>query len=183
MPHNRFDAKFYQRFYANPRTRVTTRAEMATRAHAVAALVAYLDLPVTRILDAGCGLGWMRKPLLKAFPEATYVGLEVSEHLCRRLGWVNDSLADFQPRGGFDLVICYDVLQYLRQAEARRAMANLARLCKGALYFHAPTQQDWQRNADLSVSDADIHLRDGEWYRQRLSRKFHALGFGMHVKA
>lgn len=182
MPHHRFDAKFYQRFYANPRTRVTTREEMAKRALAVAALVAYLDLPVRRILDAGCGLGWMRKPLLQAFPDAAYVGLEVSEHLCQRLGWINKSLADFRPRGRFDLVICYDVLQYLPQVEARRAMANLARLCKGALYFHAPTQEDWQRNADVSVSDADIHLRDGEWYRKRLGRDFHALGFGLHVK-
>jgi SAM-dependent methyltransferase len=155
---------------------------MATRARAIAALVAYLDLPATRILDAGCGLGWMRKPLLRAFPKATYVGLEVSEHLCQRFGWINRSLADFRPRGRFDLVICHDVLQYLPQTEARRAMANLVRVCKGVLYFHVPTKQDWQRNADLSVSDPDIHLRDGEWYRRQLARGFHALGFGIYVK-
>jgi trans-aconitate methyltransferase len=182
MPHNRFDARFYQQFYGNPHTRVTTREEMERRARAVGALVAYLDLPVRRILDAGCGLGWMRKPLLRAFPKATYTGLEVSEHLCARLGWINQSLADFRPRGRFDLVICYDVLQYLPEREARRAMLNLARVCRGALYFHAPTSEDWQRNADVSVSDADIHLRDGEWYRKRLGRSFHALGFGMHIK-
>ena len=182
MPHNRFDAGFYQRFYANPRTRVTTRREMESRATAVAAWVAYLDLPVKRILDAGCGLGWMRKPLLRAFPEATYTGLEVSDHLCEQLGWINESLADFHPRGRFDLVICYDVLQYLPPREAQRAMLNLARLCRGALYFHAPTNEDWQRNADISVSDASIHLREGEWYRKRLARDFHALGFGMHIR-
>ena len=53
-----FDARFYQRFYMNPRTRVTSREEMARRAGMVAALVKQLELPVKRILDAGCGLGW-----------------------------------------------------------------------------------------------------------------------------
>ena len=182
MSHNRFDPAFYQRFYANPRTRVTTQAEMERRAAAIAALVAHLDVPVKRILDAGCGLGWMRAPLLQAFPSAVYVGLEVSEHLCESLGWINESLATYRPRSGFDLVICYDVLQYLADRDARRALANLARLCRGALYFHAPTQEDWKDNADLEVSDADIHLREADWYRQRLERGFMPLGFGMHVR-
>ena len=65
------------------------------------ALVKQLELPVKRILDAGCGLGWLRAPLLDAFPGATYVGLEVSEHLCREHGWVNESLADYRPRARF----------------------------------------------------------------------------------
>jgi len=182
MAHNRFDPAFYQRFYANPRTRVTTKAEMERRATAIGALVSHLDIPVRRILDAGCGLGWMRRPLLRAFPDAVYTGLEVSEHLCQRLGWINESLAAFRPRGRFDLAICYDVLQYLDDSEARRALANLGRLCRGVLYFHAPTTGDWQRNADLTCSDAEIHLRDAAWYRQRLARDFQPLGFGMHIR-
>ena len=182
MPNNRFDPAFYQKFYGNPRTRVTTKTEMARRATAIGALVSHLDVPVRRILDAGCGLGWMRRPLLRAFPDAAYTGLEVSEHLCRRMGWINESLATFRPRGRFDLVICYDVLQYLQDTEARRALANLGRLCRGLLYFHAPTQADWRHNADISCSDADIQLRDAAWYRQRLARDFQPLGFGMHIR-
>ena len=183
MSHNRFDPAFYRRFYGNPRTRVTTQAEMEQRARAIAALVSLLDVPVRRILDAGCGLGWMRKPLLKAFPGAIYTGLEVSEHLCERLGWINESLAVYKPRARFDLVICYDVLQYLADLEARRALANLGRLCRGALYFHAPTAEDWKDNADLNCSDSNIHLRAAGWYRQRLARDFQPLGFGMHVRS
>lgn len=178
----RFDAGFYQRFYMSPRSRVTTRAEMAARAAAVAAMVKQLDLPVRQILDAGCGLGWMRAPLLRAFPGATYVGLEVSEHLCREHGWVQASLADFKSRQRFDLIICYDVMQYLSEREAVRALANLGRLCRGGLYFHAPTVEDWQENADRSVSDADIELRRANWYRSRLSRNFRHAGFGVHVR-
>ena len=135
-----------------------------------------------RILDAGCGLGWMRAPLLKAFPRATYVGLEVSEHLCKRYGWTCGSLATLRDRSGFDLIICYDVMQYLSQRDAARALCNLGRLGRGVLYFHAPTLEDWRDNADRSVSDGDIQLRGGEWYRSRLSKAFRHLGFGLHIR-
>lgn len=182
MPDNRFDAAFYQRFYADPRTRVTSKEEMSRRAAAVAALVAHLEIPVKRILDAGCGLGLMREALLDAFPLATYVGIEVSEHLCKEHGWTRASLAGYRPRGRFDLVICYDVLQYLADGEAVRAMANLGRLCRGALYFHAPTREDWKHSADLSCSDANIRLRAAAWYRPRLARNFRYAGCGVHVR-
>ena len=182
MPHNRFDRSFYQRFYMNPRTRVTTREEMTRRALLVAASMKYLELPVRRILDAGCGMGWMRAPLLKAFPGASYVGLEVSEHLCKRYGWTQASLAEYRVRGAFDLIICYDVLQYLSDREASRAVANVARLCRGALYFHAPTEEDWRENADRSCSDGDIRLRPANWYRSKLERHFDFAGFGLYVR-
>jgi trans-aconitate methyltransferase len=182
MTHNRFDPAFYERFYANPRTRVTTPQDMTRRAVAVGVLVKQLELPVKRILDAGCGLGLMRKALVKAFPAASYTGIEVSEHLCKRLGWTQASLATYRPRGRFDLIICYDVLQYLPDAAAARAMANLGRLCRGVLYFHAPTRGDWQQNADLSCSDSNVHLRDADWYRTRLARGFDHVGFGLHVR-
>lgn len=182
MPDNRFDSAFYQRFYVNPRTRVTTREEMTRRAGAVAALAKQLELPVRRILDAGCGLGLMRAAVLAAFPGATYTGIEVSEHLCKRYGWTQASLADYRPRARFDLILCYDVLQYLTDRDASRALANLGRLCRGALYFHAPTQEDWRGTADRSCSDGDIRLRTADWYRTRLARNFHHVGFGVHVR-
>ena len=141
---NAFDAAFYHRFYFNPRTQVTTRAETVARARTVAALVEHLELPVRTILDAGCGLGWMRRPLLRAFPRATYIGIEVSSHICERYGWTRASIASYRTRARFDLVICYDVLQYLSDAEAARAIANLGRLCRGALFLHAPTREDWR---------------------------------------
>ena len=179
---SRFDSTFYQRFYLDPRTRVTNREEMQVRARAIAGLVQHLEIPVARILDAGCGLGLMRQPLLKAFPAATYIGIEVSEHVCARYGWIQASIADVKLRGRFDLIVCYDVLQYLSDRDAARALANLARLCRGALYFHAPTLEDWQRNADRSCSDSEIRLRGVEWYRSRLQRHFRHAGFGIYVR-
>jgi SAM-dependent methyltransferase len=161
---------------------VTTRAETAARARTVAALVENLELPIRTILDAGCGLGWMRRPLLRAFPHAKYTGIEVSSHICARFGWTQASIASYRTRARFDLVICYDVLQYLTDAEAARAIANLGRLCRGALFLHVPTREDWRRNADQSCSDDDIHLRSTDWYRRRLARRFRHAGFGLYVR-
>jgi hypothetical protein len=74
------------------------------------------------------------------------------------------------------------VLQYLNDRDATRAIANLARLSRGAFYVHAPTREDWQRNADRSCSDGEISLRDAAWYRTRLARYFRHVGFGLHVR-
>ena len=102
--------------------------------------------------------------------------------MCERYGWTQASLASYRTRARFDLVICYDVLQYLTDAEAARALANLGRLCRGALFLHAPTREDWRRNADQSCSDEDIHLRSTDWYRKRLARRFRHAGFGLYVR-
>jgi chemotaxis methyl-accepting protein methylase len=106
----------------------------------------------------------------------------VSRHVCERYGWTYASLATYRTRKRFDLVICDDVLQYLTDAEAARAIANLGRLCRGALFLQAPTREDWQRNADRSCSDEDIHLRSTSWYRTRLMRRFRHAGFGLYVR-
>lgn len=178
----RFGAEYYRRHYANPRTAVTSRREMARRAAFIAAFVAYVDLPLRSILDAGCGMGWLRTPLLRRLPRARYVGLEASEYLCRRFGWRRGSIAAHRPRTPYDLVVCYDVLQYLEDGEAERAMANLARVTRGALYFSALTREDWEEHCDQSRTDRDVNLRPASWYRRRLARHFVPLGGGLHLK-
>jgi trans-aconitate methyltransferase len=178
----RFNARYYQRFYMNPRTRAVSEAEIVRRADMVAAVIKQLELPVKRILDAGCGLGWFRAPLLTAWPAAAYTGLEVSEYLCREHGWVNESLTSYRPRGRFDLIICHDVLQYLSDRQCAQALANLARWSRGALYLHVPTAEDWRDNVDHGNSDNEVVLRDAGWYRSRLARHFDHAGFGIHIR-
>jgi 2-polyprenyl-3-methyl-5-hydroxy-6-metoxy-1,4-benzoquinol methylase len=177
-----FDQDYYQRFYYNPRTAVTSRAEMRARGRMIAACVEYVGLPVKSILDAGCGVGMLRAPLTRAFPAAGYVGLEYSEYLCRRYGWRQGSVATLRTRERFDLVVCYDVLQYLGVPEARRAIANLARVCRGALYFGALTTEDWRQNCDQSRTDRIPGLRPGAWYRRELKRAFRPVGCGVWLK-
>lgn len=177
----KFDKAYYQRFYFNPRSAVTTPAQAAARARLVAACVRYLDLPVRRILDAGCGIGALRKPLLRELPGARYVGIEVSDYLCERYGWQRGTVQDLRVRGQFDLVICYDVLQYLDDAAARRAIRNLARACRGALHFGALTSEDWADNCDQHATDKTPWLRPGDWYRRELGRWFVPVGCGVWV--
>src|SRR5262245_37435230 len=102
----RFDRDYYRRYYFEPRTAVTSRHEMQARARLIAAYVEHLGLPARRILDAGCGIGLLRRPLTRLLPKAAYVGLEVSEYLCARYGWEQGSLQSYRPAAPFDLVVC-----------------------------------------------------------------------------
>jgi hypothetical protein len=124
----------------------------------------------------------LRRPLLKALPRARYVGLETSAYLCSRLGWTRGELESFRASEPFELVVCYDVLQYLADAAARRALANLGRLTRGLLYFSALTREDWQRNCDRTRTDSAVHLRTGAWYRVRLQRSFVQVGAGFWLR-
>lgn len=177
-----FDAEFFRRFYLDPKSAVTSRAEMGARGRLIAAFAGYMDVNVRRILDAGCGLGLLRPSLLRALPGAEYVGLEASPFLCRKYGWVEGSLATWKSRRKFDLVVCYDVLQYLGEREAVRALANLARLSRGVLYFSALTREDWLYHCDRKRTDPDVTLRPAAWYRRRLARHFREAGVGLWVR-
>lgn len=177
----RFGRDYYQRFYIDPRTAVVSRAEMRARARLIGAYAAHIGLPVRRLLDAGCGIGLLRTPLRHAFPRAQYTGLEYSAYLCQRYGWTQGSLADWRA-DPFDLVICYDVLQYLTGAAAQRALGNFGRLCRGALYFSALTRHDYEHNCDQARTDTQVHLRSAHWYRVRLRRQFSEAGLGFWLR-
>lgn len=185
MPTDRFeafDSAYFRKYYFNASTRVTTAAEMRGRAQLIGAILRHAGVPVRSILDAGCGIGLLRKPFAAAMPRARYVGLEASDYLCGRYGWIQGSVVDFSPRFASDLLVCYDVLQYLEDADAARAIANFAKLTKAAVYVSALTREDWRANCDRSRTDRAVHLRPGDWYRRRLQRRFNYLGFGVWLR-
>jgi 2-polyprenyl-3-methyl-5-hydroxy-6-metoxy-1,4-benzoquinol methylase len=177
----RFDKDYYRRFYFDGRTAVVSKVEMRARGRLIGAYADHIGLPVRRMLDAGCGIGLLRTPLKRAFPRATYTGLEYSEYLCARYGWTQGSLADFRA-DPFDLVVCYDVMQYLDDRTATRALANLARLTRGVLYLSALTARDWRENCDRTRTDREVHLREAEWYGARLRRHFRPAGVGFWIR-
>jgi SAM-dependent methyltransferase len=179
---DRFDAGFYRRYYLDPRTRVVTRSEMARRAELIAAFVRHGEFRVRSILDLGCGLGLMRDALLRQFPRARYTGVEASPYLCERYGWEQGSAATYSVRKPFDLVVCYDVLQYLTSREAAAAVRNLGLLCAGVLHFGALTREDWDLYCDQRNTDRDVHIRPANWYRRRLAPAFINAGSGMFVR-
>lgn len=185
-PTRQFDAGYYRRFYGDPSTRVVDAAAIDRLAGFVAGYLRYLRIPVRSILDIGCGLGHWRTAGRRHWPRARYHGVEYSEHLCARFGWTQGSIVDFDPRqlradGRFDLVICQGVLQYLDDRAAARAIDNLGRWCRGALYLEALTKRDWRENCDRSRTDGRVHLRSGAIYRRWLRRDFVAAGGGVFL--
>ncbi|HTW39084.1 MAG TPA: class I SAM-dependent methyltransferase [Steroidobacteraceae bacterium] len=178
----RFDRGYYRRYYFDPRTAVASASEWRARARLIAAFVDYLGLPLRSILDAGCGIGRLRAPLTRRYRKSTYVGLEPSEYLCGRYGWVQGRIEEYRAATPFDLVICYDVLQYLDDRAAARALANLARLSRAVLYFSALTRADSRDNCDRRRTDLDVATRPGEWYRARLRRGFRQVGAGFWLR-
>ena len=177
-----FDRDYYKRYYFNPRTAVINRREMQVKARLIAAYVLHTGLPVRRILDAGCGTGLLRSAFKRYLPRATYTGIETSEYLCQRYGWEQARIETYKPPTPFDLVVCYDVLQYLDSPSADRALANLGRLCRGVLFFTALTKVDWEHNCDRTRTDSNVHLRSARFYRSRLRRHFREAGAGFWLR-
>ncbi|MFL6604372.1 MAG: class I SAM-dependent methyltransferase [Steroidobacteraceae bacterium] len=177
-----FDHEYYKRFYYDPNTAVTSKREIQARARLIAAYALHTGLPVRRILDAGCGTGLLRPWLKRYLPRAVYTGIEASEYLCQRYGWQQTQIETYKPAAPFDVVVCYDVLQYLDSKTADRALANFGKLCRGVLYFTALTRVDWEHNCDRSRTDSNVHLRSANWYRSRLKTNFREAGCGFWLR-
>ena len=147
---NNFSAAYFRKFYLNPATQVVTAAEMRSRAALIAAILKQCQIPVRSILDAGCGIGLLRKPFEEILPRARYAGLEASPYLCKRFagGYARVHHRISVPRtpiwSGHCPTCCV-----LPDAEAARAISNLARLARSALYVSALTTADWRRGLRL----------------------------------
>jgi len=176
-----FDQAYYDRFYRNPRTRAVTPAAAARQARFIAAYLRHLEVPVSRILDIGCGTGTTLRALGREFPSARVQGVEYSDYLCKRYGWAQGSVVDYASDKPWDLVVCNDVLAYLNAAECAQALANIAALCRGAAFLGILTADD-AGQYDRARTDPQQHRRPAAWYRRRLARHFVNVGGGLHLK-
>lgn len=175
-----FDQAYYDRFYRNPRTRAVTPAAAGRQAQFIASYLRYLDIPVTRILDIGCGTGTTLRALGRAFPSARVHGVEYSDYLCRRYGWEQGSVVDYQADVPYDLVVCNDVLTYLDDRACARALENLAQLSRNAVFLGILTADD-EGQYDRRRTDPQQHRRPAAWYRRRLRRHFVNVGGGLYL--
>lgn len=180
-PKSGFSEAYYRRWYLDPATRIRSRAAHARQADFVFGYLGHLDIPVRRVLDLGCGLGHWRGEAARLRPRATYTGVELSPWICAKYGWEEGSAADYRGRGRYDLIVCQSVLQYLSDADAKRAIANMARLCRGAAYIEVVTSEDWREHCDKRFTDGNIHLRPGIWYRRALAAGFRSAGGGIFI--
>lgn len=177
----RFDEGYYDRFYRNRGTRAATPQNAQRMAQFIGAYLKHLDVSVRRVLDIGCGLGHVLRHIGQQFPSADITGVEYSEYVCRRYGFEQGSVVDYEAAYPFDLVICNDVVPYLDDEQAALAVRNLARLSKTALFFGVITSEDWAI-ADKRRTDNRQYLRASAWYRRRLSRAFVNIGGGLYLK-
>lgn len=180
VPATTFDEAYYQRFYFDKKTSVLDPAHVERLSAFVAAYLQYLRVPVRRVLDMGCGIGLWRELIARQFPEASYHGVEISDYLCQRYGWERGSVVDYSAAEPFDLVICQGVLPYLSPPDLRRALANLGRLGRGALYVEAVSREDYERDViDEDLTDARQFRHRAALYRRGLREHMLELGGGL----
>jgi len=177
-----FDEAYYQRYYFDRKTRVLDPQHAERLGAFVCAYLRYLRVPVERVLDIGCGIGVWKDIVARQLPGTQYLGVELSDYLCGRYGWARGSVVDWQPDDGrpFDFVVCQGVLPYLKPADLKRALANLGRLCRGALYLEAVSREDYERDiVDEDLTDARIFRHRAALYREGLSQHFIEMGGGL----
>ncbi len=175
-----FDRAYYERFYLDPKTRVNDRAQVKKLGDFACSYLQYLDVPVRRVLDMGCGVGHWKSVVRKRFPDALYQGVEYSEYLCKRYGWEQGSVLDYRAKTVFDFVICQGVLPYLSARAAKESIDNLGALCRGVLYLEAVTQEDWDEGVvDRRRTDRSMQFRPARFYRKALAPHFVSIGGGL----
>ncbi|MEM7097481.1 MAG: class I SAM-dependent methyltransferase [Pseudomonadota bacterium] len=175
-----FDAQYYERYYHNPDSQAVSTTEQENLTHFIVAYLRYLQVPVSSILDVGCGIGTILRCLKRHFPEAKMTGVEFSEYLCAQFGWHNGSVVDYHTTPA-DLVICSDVLGYLDNRACKDAINNLANLTKHALYLAVLTSEDLEV-CDKDRTDMNQTARSTKWYRRALHPHFQSIGGGLFLR-
>lgn len=139
---NRYDRAYFDRWYRNRRTRVSTKASTERKARlAVAMAEFHLGRPVSNVLDIGCGEGQWRAILKAIRPHIEYSGIDSSPYVVKRFGRHRNlkfgSFGDLQIDGTYDLIICSDLLYYVCDAELKRGLPILAAHLDGVALLEA----------------------------------------------
>lgn len=175
-----FDEAYYQRYYEDPKTRVTSAQEHAHLAGYVFSYAAWNQLEIARVLDVGAGVGLWRDWIRKHHPAVEYTGTEVSEAMCKKHGFLHCDIARWRDRKKYDLIICQGVLQYLPDPDIAPAVANIAAMSRGLVFFEALTRADLRERADTTRTDVDVFVRNGSYYRRQFARHFLTVGAGLY---
>lgn len=180
MTNHRFDADYFDRYYGSNPVRSTDEVERL--AVAVHELVAWWGGDIRSMLEVGAGPGHWSSWYRRVHRGVRVVSTDVSEHACRTHGHQRRDISEWKPKRTFDLVVCMDVVQYLDDRRAARALQHLTAATKKVLFFDALTIHDAAHTVDREATDMDVHIRSGEWYRSRLSRGFVQVGVGLWVR-
>lgn len=171
----RYDRAYFDRWYRNAASRIRNESELRLKVGMVVAVAELvLGRAVRRVLDVGCGEARWLPELRRARPAIRYTGLDTSRYVLERFGRTRNiregsfgSLPEQSFRGGFDVIVCADVMHYLDAAEMRRGLQAIPSLLRGVAYFDIATRED-EPEGDLT------HWKDrsAAWYR----RQFRSVG-------
>ena len=164
----RYDRAYFDRWYRNRSTRVSTREEVRRKVAVAIAITEYhLRRQLRTVLDVGCGEGAWLAHLRSFRPRVQYTGLDPSEYVVERFGKERNirqaAFGEVQSLklGVFDLVVCSDVLHYVPDAELRAGIAGIASACDGVAYLEVLTKED-----DVTGDMEGFLHRPANWYRR-----------------
>jgi len=162
-----YDQAYFDRWYRDPRHAVGSAAALRRKAAlAVAQAEYYLGRPLRNVLDVGCGEAPWRAALRALRPQVRYRGLDASTYVVARYGRSRDiglarfgQLAQLRFDERFDLIVCSDVLHYLKPAEIRAGLDGLVDMLEGVAFLEVFTSRDGVEG-DLE----GFHARSPQWY-------------------
>jgi SAM-dependent methyltransferase len=162
-----YDRAYFDKWYRHPDHSVASPAELRRKvALAVALAEFYLGRPIRNVLDVGCGEAPWRAHLRALRPDIAYRGLDASEYVVSRYGRSrNIGLATFGQLQylrfdeRYDLIVCSDVLHYLKPAEIRAGLDGLVDMLEGVAFLEVFTSRDGVEG-DLE----GFHARSPQWY-------------------
>lgn len=164
-----YDRGYFDKWYRDARHRVGSRGALTRKvAMAVAMAEFYLGREIRNVLDVGCGEGAWHGPLRALRPKARYLGLDSSEYAIARWGRRRNlrlatfgQLAELRFDERFDLIVCSDVLHYVRTPELKRGLDGLVDQLEGMAFIEVYTAQD-----NLVGDMQGFQRRQPGWYRE-----------------
>jgi len=162
-----YDRAYFDKWYRDPRHAVKSSSDLKRKVAMVVALAEhYLGRPIRNVLDVGCGEGVWRAPLRALRPSIEYRGLDASEYAVQRYGRSRNiglarfgQLAELRFDTRFDVIVCTDVLHYLKPAEVREGLIGIGEMLEGLAFLEVFTNRD-----DLEGDRHDLRLRSPAWY-------------------
>jgi len=162
-----YDRAYFDKWYRDPTHSVGSGAELRRKvAMVVAQAEYYLGRTVRNVLDVGCGEGVWRTPLRALRPDIHYRGLDASEYVVSRYGRSRNiglakfgQLAELRFDVRFDLIVCTDVLHYLKPAEIRAGLIGIGEMLEGIAFLEVFTSRD-----DVDGDREGFQSRSPSWY-------------------
>jgi predicted TPR repeat methyltransferase len=168
-----YDRQYFDKWYRDPRHAVASPVELQRKvAMVVAQTEYYLGRPLRNVLDVGCGEALWRAPLRRLRPGVAYRGLDASVYAVQRYGRTrNIGLASFgqleQLRFDtrFDLIVCTDVLHYLKRKEIVAGLQGISEMLEGVAFLEVFTSRD-----DVAGDHQGFVARTPAWYLREFAR-------------